>query len=89
MYIFYVNNNCVIIIICLIPIKYLQKKTQESCQEFEQLVIAQFEALIHCINGRREYLLDAIRMDRDNKIRILKVMNITIYIFFLNNRHKH
>lgn len=52
---------------------FFKKMKQESCQEFEQRVIAQFEAIIHCINGRRDYLLSAIRMDRDNKIRILKV----------------
>lgn len=41
--------------------------------EFERLVAAQCEALIQAINDRREYLLDAIRRDKDTKIRILKV----------------
>jgi len=46
---------------------------QESCMEFERLVHAQCEALIQAIHDRREYLLEAIRMDKDTKIRILKV----------------
>lgn len=46
---------------------------QESCIEFERLVTAQCEALIQAIHDRREYLLEAIRMDKDTKIRILKV----------------
>jgi len=41
--------------------------------EFERLVHAQCEALIQAIHDRREYLLEAIRMDKDTKIRILKV----------------
>lgn len=41
--------------------------------EFERLVTAQCEALIQAIHDRREYLLEAIRMDKDTKIRILKV----------------
>ncbi|XP_028900486.1 E3 ubiquitin-protein ligase TRIM9 isoform X3 [Zeugodacus cucurbitae] len=48
------------------------KVTQESCMEFERLVTAQCEALIQAIHDRREYLLEAIRMDKDTKIRILK-----------------
>lgn len=46
---------------------------QESCMEFERLVHAQCEALIQAIHDRREYLLEAIRNDKDTKIRILKV----------------
>ena len=46
---------------------------QESCIEFERLVTTQCEALIQAIHDRREYLLEAIRMDKDTKIRILKV----------------
>lgn len=46
---------------------------QESCIEFERLVHAQCEALIQAIHDRREYLLEAIRNDKDTKIRILKV----------------
>lgn len=46
---------------------------QESCHDFEQLVIVQCEALIQLIQERRENLLDAIQMDKDNKLRILKV----------------
>jgi len=49
---------------------------QESCIEFERLVHAQCEALIQAIHDRREYLLEAIRMDKDTKIRILKVCKI-------------
>lgn len=41
--------------------------------EFERLVHAQCEALIQAIHDRREYLLEAIRNDKDTKIRILKV----------------
>lgn len=37
------------------------------------MIIAQCEALIQAIHDRREYLLEAIRMDKDTKIRILKV----------------
>jgi hypothetical protein len=47
--------------------------SQESCIEFEKLVSEQCEALIVAIHSRREFLLDAIRMDKDSKIRILKV----------------
>lgn len=46
---------------------------QESCHEFEQLVIVQCEALIQLIQERREYLLETLQMDKDNKLRILKV----------------
>lgn len=49
---------------------------QESCIEFERLVHAQCEALIQAIHDRREYLLEAIRNDKDTKIRILKVCTI-------------
>lgn len=44
--------------------------------EFERLVTAQCEALIQAIHDRREYLLEAIRRDKDTKIRILKVSEI-------------
>lgn len=46
---------------------------QESCHEFEQLVIVQCEALIQLIQERREFLLETLQMDKDNKLRILKV----------------
>lgn len=46
---------------------------KDSCIEFERLVTTQCEALIEAIRDRREYLLDAIRRDKDTKIRILKV----------------
>jgi tripartite motif-containing protein 9/67 len=36
-------------------------------------VSEQCEALIAAIHSRREFLLDAIRLDKDSKIRILKV----------------
>lgn len=49
---------------------------QESCIEFERLVHAQCEALIQAIHDRREYLLEAIRNDKDTKIRILKVCTL-------------
>lgn len=48
-------------------------KHQDSCLEFERLVTAQCEALIQAIHDRREYLLEAIRRDKETKIRILKV----------------
>lgn len=41
--------------------------------EFERLVTVQCEALVQAIHDRREYLLEAIRMDKDTKLRILKV----------------
>uniref|UniRef100_A0A6P4EVH7 E3 ubiquitin-protein ligase TRIM9-like n=1 Tax=Drosophila rhopaloa TaxID=1041015 RepID=A0A6P4EVH7_DRORH len=50
----------------------MSDKVTESCMEFERLVHAQCEALIQAIHDRREYLLEAIRMDKDTKIRILK-----------------
>ncbi|CAD6999422.1 unnamed protein product [Ceratitis capitata] len=50
----------------------MSDKVTESCMEFERLVTAQCEALIQAIHDRREYLLEAIRMDKDTKIRILK-----------------
>lgn len=46
---------------------------QESCLEFERLVSSQCESLIQLIQERREFLLDTIRMDKESKIRILKV----------------
>jgi tripartite motif-containing protein 9/67 len=36
-------------------------------------VAAQCEALIQLIQERREFLLDTIKMDKESKIRILKV----------------
>ncbi|XP_037881985.1 E3 ubiquitin-protein ligase TRIM9 [Glossina fuscipes] len=54
------------------PITTTCKAQKESCIEFERLVTAQCEALIQAIHDRREYLLEAIRMDKDTKIRILK-----------------
>ena len=61
---------------------------QESCMEFERLVTAQCEALIQAIHDRREYLLEAIRMDKDTKIRILKVSEtaenyFSLYIYYI------
>ncbi|XP_002003288.3 E3 ubiquitin-protein ligase TRIM9 isoform X1 [Drosophila mojavensis] len=53
-------------------LKGMSDKVTESCIEFERLVHAQCEALIQAIHDRREYLLEAIRMDKDTKIRILK-----------------
>ncbi|XP_037814835.1 E3 ubiquitin-protein ligase TRIM9 isoform X3 [Lucilia sericata] len=53
-------------------LKGMSDKVTESCIEFERLVAAQCEALIQAIHDRREYLLEAIRMDKDTKIRILK-----------------
>ncbi|XP_011193074.1 E3 ubiquitin-protein ligase TRIM9 isoform X2 [Zeugodacus cucurbitae] len=53
-------------------LKGMSDKVTESCMEFERLVTAQCEALIQAIHDRREYLLEAIRMDKDTKIRILK-----------------
>lgn len=47
-------------------------KFQESCLEFERLVTAQCEALIQAIRDRREFLLEAIHLDKESKIRILK-----------------
>lgn len=41
--------------------------------EFERLVSAQCESLIQMIHERREFLLDTIRMDKETKIRTLKV----------------
>ncbi|XP_055836514.1 E3 ubiquitin-protein ligase TRIM9 isoform X1 [Episyrphus balteatus] len=53
-------------------LKGMSDKVTESCLEFEKLVTAQCETLIQAIHDRREYLLEAIRMDKDTKIRILK-----------------
>ncbi|XP_017075339.2 E3 ubiquitin-protein ligase TRIM9 isoform X2 [Drosophila eugracilis] len=53
-------------------LKGMSDKVTESCMEFERLVHAQCDALIQAIHDRREYLLEAIRMDKDTKIRILK-----------------
>jgi hypothetical protein len=53
-------------------------KMQESCSEFERLVSAQCESLIQMIHERREFLLDTIRIDKESKIRTLKVrLNIS------------
>uniref|UniRef100_A0A336MBB9 CSON013197 protein n=1 Tax=Culicoides sonorensis TaxID=179676 RepID=A0A336MBB9_CULSO len=53
-------------------LKGMSDKVTDSCIEFERLVIEQCENLIRAINERREFLLDAIRMDKESKIRILK-----------------
>lgn len=41
--------------------------------EFERLVTSQCEALIQLLHERREFLLDTIKMDKESKLRILKV----------------
>jgi tripartite motif-containing protein 9/67 len=41
--------------------------------EFERLVSAQCESLIQMIQERREFLIDTIRMDKETKLRTLKV----------------
>lgn len=46
---------------------------QESCLEFERLVSAQCESLIQMIHERREFLIDTIRIDKETKLRTLKV----------------
>lgn len=56
---------------------------QESCTEFEHLVTAQCDALITAILNRRDYLLEAIRCDREAKLRALKV--ILYFFIFLKN----
>ncbi|XP_001988736.2 E3 ubiquitin-protein ligase TRIM9 isoform X3 [Drosophila grimshawi] len=53
-------------------LKGMSDKVTESCIEFERVVHAQCDALIQAIHERREYLLEAIRNDKDTKIRILK-----------------
>lgn len=47
--------------------------TKESCSEFERLVSAQCESLIQMIHERREFLVDTIRLDKETKLRTLKV----------------
>lgn len=51
---------------------YSYRHAQESSLEFEHLVIEQCENLIEAINVRRRSLVDAIRMDKETKIRHLK-----------------
>lgn len=41
--------------------------------EFERLVSAQCESLIQMIHERREFLLDTIKIDKETKLRTLKV----------------
>jgi tripartite motif-containing protein 9/67 len=41
--------------------------------EFERLVSAQCESLIQMIHERREFLIDTIRIDKETKLRTLKV----------------
>lgn len=41
--------------------------------EFERLVSAQCESLIQMIHERREFLIDTIRIDKEAKLRTLKV----------------
>ncbi|KAH8248882.1 hypothetical protein KR032_003968 [Drosophila birchii] len=65
-------------------LKGMSDKVTESCMEFERLVHAQCEALIQAIHDRREYLLEAIRNDKDTKIRILKV-GFSVGLFGLRN----
>lgn len=38
------------------------------------MVVMQFESLIQMIRQRREYLLETIEMDKEHKLRILKVI---------------
>jgi len=42
--------------------------------EFERLVSAQCDSLIQMIHERREFLLDTIRLDKEAKLRTLKVL---------------
>lgn len=54
---------------------------QESCHEFEQLIIMQCDALMQMIQERRDYLLETIEMDKEHKLRILKVRKIVETFF--------
>lgn len=61
---------------------------QESCHEFEQLIIMQCDALMQMIQERRDYLLETIEMDKDHKLRILKVRKIVgLFVVVLNGRN--
>ncbi|XP_026462714.1 E3 ubiquitin-protein ligase TRIM9-like, partial [Ctenocephalides felis] len=51
-------------------LKGMSDKVMESCTEFEHLVTAQCDALITAILNRRDYLLEAIRCDREAKLRL-------------------
>lgn len=53
-------------------------QNQESSNEFHQMVVVQCESLMQMIQQRRDYLLETIGLDKEHKLRILKVMCKTI-----------
>lgn len=60
--------------------------------EFERLVSAQCESLIQMIHERREFLIDTIRIDREAKLRTLKVRSkllLLLDLLILTNCRKN
>lgn len=45
---------------------------QENCVEFEEMVVAQCDALIEALENRKQQLLEYIRQDKEVKVRVLK-----------------
>uniref|UniRef100_A0AAR5PXJ4 COS domain-containing protein n=1 Tax=Dendroctonus ponderosae TaxID=77166 RepID=A0AAR5PXJ4_DENPD len=50
----------------------MSDKVNENCEEFEQMVSAQCEALILAIQARRDKLIECIRQDKEVRVRALK-----------------
>lgn len=46
---------------------------QESCNEYESVVNSQFDSLIQMIQERRELLLDSLQLNKETKVKKLKV----------------
>ncbi|XP_018571423.1 E3 ubiquitin-protein ligase TRIM9 [Anoplophora glabripennis] len=58
-------------------LKGMSDKVNENCEEFEQVVTAQCEALIQAIHNRRAQLLECIRQDKEMRVRALKEQVVT------------
>ena len=55
-----------------IIILYDQQQIQENYLEFEARVHEQFDEAIQCLERRRSYLMDTIKLERDRKQRTFK-----------------
>ncbi|XP_060531608.1 E3 ubiquitin-protein ligase TRIM9 isoform X1 [Cylas formicarius] len=58
-------------------LKGMSDKVNENCEEFEQIVTAQCEALILAIQARRDQLIECIRQDKELRVRALKEQVVT------------
>ncbi|XP_054261774.1 E3 ubiquitin-protein ligase TRIM9-like isoform X1 [Macrosteles quadrilineatus] len=58
-------------------LKCMTDKLNENCAEFEEVVVAQCDALIEAIEARKQQLLEYIRQDKELKVRVLKEQVMT------------